>query len=156
MGKHLKIWATLSLLMLSGFSAFAQFYNGSQLNFGKNRVQFTDRFWSFMRFEKFDTYFYLNGKELAVYTAKYADKYLKEIEKKLEYTLEDKIQFIIYNKFSELQESNIGLIQDVNYNIGGMTHIVGTKVFLYYNGSHTDFEKQIRAGMAQVIIDEMM
>ncbi|HPS26886.1 MAG TPA: hypothetical protein PK269_04685 [Bacteroidales bacterium] len=156
MSKHLKIWATLSLLIISGFSAFAQFYNGSQLNFGKNRVQYTDRFWSFMRFEKFDTYFYLNGKELAVYTAKYADKYLKNIEKKLEYTLEDKIQFIIYNKFSELQESNIGLIQDVNYNIGGMTHIVGTKVFLYYNGSHTDFEKQIRAGMAQVIIDEMM
>ncbi|HOY31957.1 MAG TPA: hypothetical protein PKW80_08775 [Bacteroidales bacterium] len=146
----------LTLLITNKISVHAQFYNGSQLNFGKNRVQFSDRFWSFMRFDHFDTYFYLNGKELAVYTAKYADKYLKEIESKLEYTLEDKIQFIIYNKFSELQESNIGLISDVNYNIGGVTHIVGTKVFLYFNGSHTDFEKQIRAGMAQVIIDEMM
>jgi len=142
--------------MTASLSGHAQFYNGSLLNFGKNRVQYTDRFWSYMRFEKFDTYFYLNGKELAVYTAKYADKYLKEVERKLEYSLEDKIQFIIYNKFSELQESNIGLINDVSYNIGGMTHIVGTKVFLYFNGSHSDFEKQIRAGIAQVIIDEMM
>jgi len=146
----------ISLLMVFSIAAKAQFYNGSQLDFGKNRVQYTDRFWSFMRFDKFDTYFYLNGHELAVYTAKYANKYLKEIEAKIEYDLDDKIQFIIYNKFSELQESNIGLISDANYNIGGMTHIVGTKVFLYFNGSHADFERQIRAGIAQVIIDEMM
>jgi len=156
MRRKIILLITFSLLVFSGLSVRAQFYNGSQLSFGKNRVQYLDRFWSYMRFENFDTYFYVNGKELAVYTARYANKYLKEIEGKLEYTLEDKIQFIIYNKFSELQESNIGLISDVNYNIGGVTHIVGTKVFLYYNGSHTDFEKQIRAGIAQVIVDEMM
>lgn len=152
----LLFWGLIILLLAAGISAQAQFYNGSQLNFGKNRVQYVDRFWSFMRFEKFDTYFYLNGKELAVYTAKYADKSLKEIERKLEYNLEDKIQFIIYNKFSELQQSNIGLINDNNYNIGGVTHIVGSKVFLYYDGNHANLEKQIRAGIAQVIIDEMM
>ncbi len=134
----------------------AQFYTGSQLTFGKSRVQYTDRFWSFIRFEKFDTYFYKNGKELAVYTARYANKSLKEIEAKLDYSLEGKIQFVIYNKFSELQESNIGMITDDNYNVGGVTHIVGSKVFIYYNGSHTDFEKQIRAGIAQVLVDEMM
>jgi len=143
------------LVCYSGVS-MAQFYNGSQLAFGKNRVQFTDRFWSYMRFEKFDTYFYTNGKELAVYTARYANKSLQEIEKKLDYTLEDKIQFIVFNKFTELQESNIGLMSESNYNIGGVTHIVGSKVFIYFNGSHTDFEKQIRAGIAQVIVDEMM
>ncbi|MEI6123242.1 MAG: hypothetical protein WCQ95_06385 [Bacteroidota bacterium] len=134
----------------------AQFYTGSQLTFGKSRVQYSDRFWSYMRFEKFDTYFYENGKELAVYAARYANKSLKEIETKLDYSLGEKIQFIVYNKFSELQQSNIGMITSDNYNVGGQTHIVGTKVFLYYNGSHTDFEKQIRAGIAQVIIDEMM
>ncbi len=136
--------------------AQAQFYTGSQLTFGKSRVQYSDRFWSYMRFEKFDTYFYTNGKELAVYAARYANKSIKEIEAKLDYSIEDKIQFIIYNKFSELQESNIGMITDDNYNVGGQTHIVGTKVFLYYDGSHTNFEKEIRAGIAQVIIDEMM
>ncbi len=145
-----------TIIFLMPMVGRGQFYNGSQLTFGKNRVQFSDRFWSYMRFERFDTYFYVNGKELAVYTARYANKSLKEIEKKLDYTLEDKIQFVIFNRFSELQESNIGLISDVNYNTGGVTHIVGSKVFIYYNGSHTDFEKQIRAGIARVIVDEMM
>lgn len=147
--------AVISLTFLA-LPVFAQFYNGSQMNFGKNRVQFSDRFWSFMRFDKFDTYFYTNGKELAIFTARYANKCLKEVERKLEYKLEGKIQFIIFNKFSELQESNIGLISNENYNTGGVTHIVSSKVFLFYNGSHTHYEKQIRAGIAQVIVDEMM
>ena len=45
----------------------AQYYNGSNINFGKSRVQFyTDKFvWSYYRFNRFDTYFYTGGKNLA-------------------------------------------------------------------------------------------
>lgn len=137
-------------------TSHAQFYNGSQLSFGKNRVQFTDKFWTFYRFEKFDTYFYLGGKSLAIYTAKYANDNLTPIEKKLDYNIESKIQFVIYNKLGDLKESNIGLVSDEQYNIGGITHIVGSKVFLYYNGSHDELKKQIKAGMAKVVLNELM
>jgi hypothetical protein len=143
-------------LLFSFSNSFSQFYNGSQLTFGKNRVQYDDRFWSFFRFEKFDTYFYIGGKQLAIYTAKYADKCLKDIEKKLDYELGDKVQFIIFNKFSDLKQSNIGYQSNENYNIGGVTHIVGSKVFLYFDGNHKNFEKQIRAGIAKIIITEMI
>jgi len=85
----------------------AQFYNGSQLNFGKSRVQYNDFFWTYYRFDKFDTYFYLNGKELAQYTAEYADNHIREIELMLQSGLEDKIQFIIFNNLSDLKQSNI-------------------------------------------------
>jgi hypothetical protein len=134
----------------------AQFYNGSQLSFGKNRVQYKDFLWTYYSFEKFDTYFYRNGQELAQYTARYAHDYIAEIELKLESSLDDKIQFIIFNNLSDLKQSNIGLMQDEQYNTGGITHIIGKKVFLYFNGSHTDFEKQIRAGIASIIFKQMM
>ena len=45
----------------------AQFYNGSQLSFGKNRVQYQDQNWEYYRTEQFDVYFYPTGKELAEY-----------------------------------------------------------------------------------------
>lgn len=152
---------------LIGFTAFivfsvlfnksdAQFYNGSQLTFGKNRVQFSDRFWTFYRFEKFDTYFYLGGKSLAIFTAKFADENITSIEKKLDYNIENKIQFVIYNKLGDLKESNIGLVSDEQYNIGGITHIVGSKVFIYYDGSHDNLKKQIKAGIAKVVMNELM
>ncbi len=146
------------LVLVAGI-ADAQFYNGLQMPFGKNRVQYKnmkDRFWSFYRFEKFDTYFYLGGKELSNYTARYATKQIGEIEKVFDYTLDDRIQFIIFNKFSDLKESNIGLETDQQYNVGGVTFIVGTKVVLYFNGDHRDLERQIKAGITKVMLDQMM
>lgn len=148
------------LLLVFAFAANdlkAQFYNGSQMEFGKNRVQYMkDQFWSFYRFDRFDTYFYLGGKELAVYTAQYANKELPRIEKLLDYDLDEKIEFIIFNKLSDLKQSNIGLETDLQYNIGGVTYIVGSKVFIYFNGDHRDLEQQIKAGITKVILDQMM
>ena len=145
------------LFLLSSGDARAQFYNGSQLTFGKNRVQHTvDRFWTHFRYPAFDTYFYMGGRDYALYTARYAMEVMPEMDKQLDYTLSEKIQFIIFNNLSELKESNIGLLSDETYNIGGVTYIVGTKVFLYFDGSYINLEQQIRAGLAQVMINEML
>jgi hypothetical protein len=141
----------------SGSTLFAQFYNGSQLTFGKNRVQHTvDRFWTHYRYPTFDTYFYMGGREYAMYTARYLVDAVPAMEKKLDYSLTEKIQFIIFNNLSELRESNIGLLSDEYYNIGGITYIVGTKIFLYFDGSYLNLERQIRAGLARVMINEML
>ena len=58
------------------------------MSFGKNRVQYIDFYWQYYRFDKFDTYFYVGGKELAEYTAEYASTRIEELEYKLEYALE--------------------------------------------------------------------
>jgi hypothetical protein len=147
--------ALFSLFFVGG--AYGQFYNGSQLTFGKNRVQHTvDRFWTHYRYPSFDAYFYLGGRDYAMYTARYAMEMMPVMERRLDYTLSEKIQFIIFNNLSELKESNIGLLSDETYNIGGVTYIVGTKVFLYFDGSYENLERQIRAGLAQVMINEML
>ena len=144
-------------MLLFALISTAQFYNGSQLTFGKSRVQFNDLMWSYFRFDKFDVYFYLNGKELATFTAEYADKHIKEIEMELESNLEQKVQFIIFNRLSDLKQSNIGLTGDYDsYNTGGVTRIIGGKVLLYFDGNYGHFEQQIRAGIAQVILNEMI
>ncbi len=137
--------------------AFSQFYNGSQLAFGKSRVQYNDFIWTYFRFDKFDTYFYQNGKELAQYAAEYADKHIKEIEMNLQSNLEEKIQFIIFNNLSDLKQSNIGLYGDWEYyNTGGVTRIIGGRVLVFFDGNYDHFEQQIRAGIAQVILNNMM
>jgi len=136
---------------------FAQFYNGYQMTFGKNRVQYDDRFWSFMKWKNFDTYYYLGGLELASFTGRTADKDLDDIERLLDYKLDGRIQFIIYNKLSDAKQSNIGLeTEDNSNNTGGVTKIVGNKVFLYFTGDHEKMHQQIRAGIARVLIDQIM
>lgn len=149
----------LLLVVILTFSlpAFSQFYNGSQLTFGKSRVQYNNFLWTYFRFDKFDTYFYQNGKELAQFTAEYADKNIKEIELNLQSNLEEKIQFIIFNNLSDLKQSNIGLYGDWEYyNTGGVTRIIGGRVLVFFDGNYEHFEQQIRAGIAQVILNNMM
>lgn len=153
---------TILVLGLTLFLAFypvflgAQFYNGSNQTFGKNRVQYNEFLWTYYKFSDIDTYFYLNGKELAQYTARYAKQQIPLIEAKLGSLLDKKIQFIIFNNLTDLKQSNIGLISNEDYNVGGITHIIGSKIFIYFDGNHVNFEKQIRDGIAQVLFNQMM
>lgn len=145
----------LTILLIPAF-VFSQFYNGSNQTFGKNRVQFNNFHWTYYKFRDIDTYFYLNGKELAQYTARYATRQIPLIESKLGSLLDKKIKFIIFNNLTDLKQSNIGLMTNEDYNIGGITHIIGSKVFLYFDGNHVNFEEQIRDGIAQVLFNQMM
>jgi hypothetical protein len=134
----------------------AQFYNGSQMEFGKNRVQYKHIDWQLYRFDRFDVYFYLGGNELAEYTMRSSDRIMRDLEKTLDFSLDKRIEVVIYNKLSDLKQSNIGLVTDQHYNIGGVTHIVGTKLMLYFDGDYVNFEKQLRAGLTRVMVDQMM
>ena len=133
-----------------------QFYNGMQMGFGKNRVQFKEFQWTYYKYDNFDVYFYLGGKELALYTAKYVEESLENIEDKLDTSLDDKMQFIVYNTLSDLKQSNIGLVQNETYNTGGVTHIVGKKIFLYFDGNHENLNRQIKAGIGQTIVNQLL
>ena len=150
-------WVLLISVLFISVAGRAQFYNGSQMIFGKSRVQYSNFLWLYFRFEKFDTYYYLNGRELALYTAEYADRHIKEIELDLQSNLEEKVQFIIFNTLSELKQSNIGLFGDWDYyNTGGVTRIIGGRVLLFFDGNYEHFDQQIRAGIAQVILNNMI
>lgn len=154
--RFIGLWLIVVQFVCICFQAEAQFYNGSQMIFGKNRLQFNEFLWQFYRYKHYDIYFYLGGKELAIYTAKTAESSLFEIQKRFDYAVEEPIQFVIYNKLSDLRQSNLGLSTDLSYNTGGTTHIVDGKVVLYFNGDHRHFENQIRAGIVQVMINKMM
>jgi hypothetical protein len=146
---------TFSMIFIN---AEGQFYNGHQMTFGKNRVQYFNYYWSFYRFDDFDCYFNEYGSDLAQFTAEYARKKLDEIEDYFDYTLEKRIIFVIYNKNNEYRQSNIGLVtfDEDNYNTGGFSRIIKNKVMLYYEGDHVAYQKQIAASITEVIIKEML
>jgi len=151
------LYIFIILLLLSSESGFSQFYNGHQMSFGKNRVQYNDFYWQYYRYDDFDTYFYEDGEPLAKYTANFAAKELTRLEAFFEQNLNKRIIFIIYNKHSDFQQSNIGLISGNNEtNIGGTRKVINNKVFLYYEGDHNKFRNQITSAISQVLFTEMM
>jgi hypothetical protein len=126
------------------------------MEFGKNRIQYTGYLWSHYKYEQFNIYFYEEGKNLADYAARSAHLQLKSLERQFEHQLKSKIQFVIYNTQNQSRESNIGNYPDESLNPGGFARTLGSKVFLYFDGDHKSFDKQIRSGVAKVLLDEII
>jgi len=126
-----------------------------QTQFGKNRVQFHDGQWSSYESENFVVYFYQGGKEVARYVLQYAEQNVSGVEQILEHTLSRKVEILVYQNYSDVIQTNIGIGIDQN-NQGGVTQILGNKIFLYYNGDHKQLEQQIIEGLAKVHIDHMI
>jgi len=151
-----KILLVFALVVVSHV-ATAQFYNGHQMKFGKNRVQFDEFEWFYFRFQKFDTYFYAGSKDVALTTATIANKALYENEVFFEHQLKQRIVFVIYQNLSDYRQSNIGLdTDDDQYNIGGITKVVDNIAFLFVEGDVESLEEQIKSATANVILNEML
>lgn len=146
----------LLLALLATGALSAQFYNGSQQDFGKNRVQYQDFLWQYYRFDRMEVYFYKEGRDLARYVAQAGHLHLREMERRLDIAIDERIQFIVYNSLTDFRQSNIGITGEEQYNIGGVNRIVGTKVFVYFEGDHRALDQQVRSGIAQVLLDKMM
>nr|MDA3780667.1 hypothetical protein [Bacteroidales bacterium] len=127
------------------------------MNFGKNRVQYDNFYWSYYRFDRYDVYFNQGGTKIAEYVGRYANDELLKLESVLNHRLEQRLVFIVYNTQSDFKQSNVGLLTGKNEsNIGGITQIKKNKVSLFFQGNHKKFEKQIRAAIAEVMLNEIL
>jgi Tol biopolymer transport system component len=143
------------LFLFSGFFSYAQFYNGLQQDYGKNRIQFKYFDWKYYAFERCQVYFYDGGKDLAQYVAYRAQRQLEQMEKKMDYQLEDQIQILVYTKQTDFAGANAGLKSEESANAGGTTKIRGSTINVYFNGNHFELEKQIKSGIAEIIMNQI-
>ena len=134
----------------------AQFYNGMNMPFGKNRVQWGEFHWAYYMNDNFDVYFYQGGDDLARYAQAYAKDQIPRLETRLNSRFSKKIQFIVFNSKGDFKQSNIDLEEEENGNTGGITKIIGSKVILYFDGDYTHFEAQIREGIARLLFSQVM
>ncbi|MBS1937018.1 MAG: PD40 domain-containing protein [Bacteroidetes bacterium] len=155
MNRLARLLLTLLPVLLAGRGA-AQFYNGSQQRFGKNRVQYKEFLWQSYRFPEIETFFYKEGRDVARYVSISALRNKRDLEKFFDHTVDERLQFVVYNTQGDFRQSNIGLADDELYNIGGVTRIVGTKVFVYNEGDRALLDRQVRSGVAQVILDQLL
>lgn len=145
-------------VFLTGLKLQAQFYYGMQMDFGKNRIQHQQFKWTYLDYDRYRVYLYQGGIEIAKYVSVQINKQLPILEKRLDFQVEDKIQVIVYNTQNDFKQSNIGLANDAlnSNNVGGVTKIIGDKIFVYFNGSHADLDRQIRAALAELMVTQIL
>lgn len=149
--KFLFVFVTVTLLMQ--IDSLAQV---NSVEFGKNRVQYRKYKWEYYQTTNFNVYFYSDGKAIANYVAQIAEEELPAIEQFVEYGLQRRANVVIYNNFNELEQSNIGLNLDWQTSSGGTTKMVNNKMIVYFNSNHTDLRRQIREGIARILVDNIL
>lgn len=152
-----RVFGLFLFFFLFFFSASAQFYTGSSQTFGRKRVQYNQFYWYYYRFDGFDVYFNSQGRNLALYTANYVQNHLDEMENLIGYQSQVGLRFIVFNRLSDFKQSNIGYLDEnseSNGNPGGITRFLDNKVFLYFEGNYLDFERQIRRGIAEILLSQ--
>lgn len=127
----------------------------SSVEYGRNRLQFKKFKWQYYQSQNFNSYFNQSGQELAKYVAQVAEEELPGVEKFVEFSLQRRANIIIYNSFDDMKQSNIGLGQDWQ-NVGGVTKLVNNKLVVYFNGNHADLRRQIREGIASVLVQNLL
>lgn len=146
-----KIIIFLCVLLLS-FETWAQ---GINTTFGQNRVEF-DRFeWSYVRSDNFDSYYYTAGREMASFAIRYAEENLHAIETQLDHSLSGRVEIICYNSLSEYKQGNFDL-EELAQNTGGYTAVNNNQIYVYFNGDHADLARQIKSGLALVLLNEIL
>ena len=139
-------------------AVFFSLKTNAQVNtveFGKNRIQYQKFNWKFYQTENFNTYFSQDGLALGKYVAQVAEQELPSIEEFVEYGLQRRANLVVYNNFDEFQQSNIGMGIDWQ-NTGGVTKLVNNKVVLFFDGNHENLKRQIRQGIAKVLVDNVL
>ncbi len=150
MKKLISLLAALSIL--ASVETMAQV---STVEFGKNRVQYQKFKWKYYQTDNFNTYFSQDGLGLGKYVAQIAELELPSIEEFVEYGSQRRINIVVYNNYDEMQQSNIGLGIDWQ-NTGGVTKLVNNKMIVYFDGNHDNLRRQIRQGLARVLVDNLL
>jgi WD40 repeat protein len=151
-----KILYTFFIILIT-LTAKAQFYNGLEMSFGKNRVQYKPYNWRYLHYNKFDIYFYESGTNLAKFTAENIDGIMAEMKFFFGVIIDEPIIFVVYDKLSDFRQSNVGLeTGDVDFNIGGKEQITDNKVFIFYEGDHEKLLQQLKFVIAKIYISKII
>lgn len=146
------------IFFLSFIFSIAALNTIAQVNavtFGKNRLQFKKFKWQYYQTKNFNVYFNEGGQELAKFVAQSAEKELPQLESASEYSLQRRANIILYNNFTDMKQTNIGLDNDLLSN-GNVTRLVNNKMVVYYDANHYDLRRQIRQGIADIITKNLL
>ena len=148
---------SIFLLILSLLGHCLVNAQGTQVEFGKNRVQYHKNFeeWSQYESDNFFIFWYGQSRNIGQTAAQLAELDFPEVQALLEHRINEKIQIIVYTDITDFKQSNIG-DEEAFSSLAGQTKIVGSTIFVYYDGNQSSLRRQIREGIASVYLNTML
>lgn len=117
--------------------------------FGRNKVQYYDFQWQILETDHFRIYYYREMEVLAGIGARFAEESYRELEKKFQFSVQEKIPLVFYANHQHFQQTNItpGFIPE---GVGGFFEFMKGRVVLPFNGNMADFKHVIQHELVHV------
>ena len=127
----------------------------AQDGFGKNRIQYKEFSWKYISSNSIDLYYYEGGETLARSTIEMAEIEFKKVSDLFGSTPFSKVKVFLFLSSNDRLMSNVGLDEN-GASTGGKTSFTKSMVEAAYEGSFSGLRKQVAAGIAQILIRDML
>lgn len=147
----LKLHIVLKLIALIFPLLLAGQVNAQFVDFGRNKVQYSDFDWHTISTKHFKVFYYKEEKELAEMGAKFAEDSYEILQQKFKYSLIDTVPIIFYSSSMHFKQTNTtpGLIPD---GVGGFFEFIKGRVVIPFDGSLGNFKHVIRHELTHVFM----
>jgi len=143
------------LLLFFSLIALGGQAQGLNTDFGHTQQQFNVHKWNYISSDNFDAYYYGKSNKLAEVSLLIGETELKELEMTVDYRMGGRSQILIYETPEDLRNSNL-FQHDKPFNPGGYTYTIQNKVLVAYTGNKRELVRQIRYGLAELLVSELM
>ena len=137
------------LLILPEF-LYSQF-----VDFGKNKVQYSDFDWYIFNTKHFNIYYYKGAKELSEIAGSFAEESYNILQQKFNHSLSDSIPLIIYTTPQHFRETNT-TPELLPEGVGGFFEFIKGRVVIPNEGSLGNFKHVIRHELVHVFMTSMI
>lgn len=141
------VFASMLLFFMTMHDAHGQ-------EFGKNKVQYRDFSWKFIKTKHFDVYFHEDGEYLARYAGIHAERALSSVQSQLNYSITKRISLIIYNSHNDFQQTNV-VWDFMPEGVGGVTELFKNRITLPFEGGYEQFRHVIHHELVHAVLNDM-
>jgi Tol biopolymer transport system component len=131
-------------------SVHAQYFR-----YGKNKVQYENRSWFYLRTEHFDIYYYEGGHELATFAAHAAEGAYEEVADLFSYEPSGPIPLLVYTSHNAFAVTNAVELPTYSDGIGGVTELFKNRVAVPFTGDYRDFRHVIHHELVHAVINDI-
>ncbi len=110
----------------------------SQMQFGKNKIQYRNFQWHIEETAHFKIYYYKGEGNLIPFAKQVAEDAYKEISTDLNFEFSSKMPIIIYASHNDFEQTNV-VDEIVEEWVGGFTEMFKDRVVVPFDGSYEDF-----------------
>lgn len=123
--------------------------------FGKNKVQYQAKKWSYLQSKHFDIYFYENGRFLAEFTAHAAEDAYEQARYLFDYDISKRIPIIVYQSHNDFAVTNAVDLPTFSEGISGVTEPLKNRIALPFVGDYRAYRQTLHHELVHAIINDI-